>query len=264
MDMNQKKWLIVCDIDGTLLFEHLNHPGLKQFNDFIESNRDSIILALNSGRNLQSLRQAVEEGPIVRPDFMICSLGTEIYSDGEFETEIPIWGRRMRKSWNREAIREKLEELPYLQEQEEVNQRPSKLSYIVLDNAHLVSRIKKHLGPLSKKIKIIPSHEIYLDIMPYFAGKGEAVKYLAKLLKISGKRIITAGDSGNDLDMLACGFKSIVVSNHTVELYDFPATKRMYYSSFPASLGVLDGFAHHKVFSDSARLFFRQHEGTEE
>jgi sucrose-phosphate synthase len=58
-------------------------------------------------------------------------------------------------------------------------------------------------------------------------------------------KIITAGNSGNDLDMLKGKANGIVVSNYSAELEELKKVKSVFFSRMPLAKGVLDGIQHY-------------------
>ena len=87
--MNDKSCLLVCDIDGTLLLPERGNPGLAEFARFVEDNRGILTLALNSGRSLGDIAAVAESGPIPRPDWVMCDVGTSLLSGFTPDTKIP-------------------------------------------------------------------------------------------------------------------------------------------------------------------------------
>ena len=62
------------------------------------------------------------------------------------------------------------------------------------------------------------SHGKYIDILPHRASKGRALRYLTGKWNTPLDRVVTAGDSGNDRDMLTGQTAGIAVGNHDPEL----------------------------------------------
>jgi sucrose-phosphate synthase len=85
----------------------------------------------------------------------------------------------------------------------------------------------------------------YLDLLPFRASKGSAVRYLSYKWKMPLEHFITAGNSGNDKDMLKGKTKAIVVSNYSSELEDLRKNKSIYFTKHPMARGVLEGINFH-------------------
>jgi sucrose-phosphate synthase len=86
-----------------------------------------------------------------------------------------------------------------------------------------------------------------LDILPLHASKGQAVRYLAFRWGIPLDHFITAGDSGNDRDMLVGDMLGIVVGNHGPELAPLRGRSRVYFANRPHAWGILEGIRHYQV-----------------
>jgi sucrose-phosphate synthase len=59
------------------------------------------------------------------------------------------------------------------------------------------------------------------------------------------KHFITAGNSGNDKDMLTGKAKAIVVANYSAELEELRKNKSIYFTKHPTAKGVLEGIHFH-------------------
>jgi sucrose-phosphate synthase len=242
--MIKKEWLIVCDIDGTLLLPGSGNPGLEEFSRFIEDHRDTVVFVLNSGRSLDEIAQVAECGPIPRPDWMVCSVGTELYSGFTPDTADRGWEGIMARDWPREEIRRALAGCPGIIEQEAWLQHAAKLSYYFeAPVADVHPEIIRRTGSWQENFKKIVCFDHYLDFLPSWGGKGASIKYLADKYEIDADHIVTAGHSVHDRDMLDRGYASILVSNHAADLADLVGKEGVFLSSRPAASGVLEGLA---------------------
>lgn len=247
-DASLSPWLFSCDIDGTLLLPERGNPGLAELNRALDGAGNGIVFALNSGRDLADIALACAEGPIHRPDWIISSVGTELHSGFGEDSADGGWTRVMARDWGRAGIRAALSSYPGLAEQESHHQHPAKLSYYLQAlAAEALPEIKRLLAPWGASCKVVESMGYFLDVMPPWGGKGSAVAYLANKLGIPDDRIVVAGDSGNDRDMLARGWRSIVVANRTADLDDLSGVPLAFMASAEGALGVLEGLRHFGV-----------------
>ncbi len=95
------------------------------------------------------------------------------------------------------------------------------------------------------RAKILLTENKYLDFLPFRASKGSAVRYLSYKWKAPLENFITAGNSGNDIDMLKGKIKGIVVANYSPELEELKKIKSVYFAKNILSAGVLEGIHHH-------------------
>lgn len=114
-----------------------------------------------------------------------------------------------------------MKELSYLQLQEPEHQNTFKVSYYTpedIDEKIVQNEITQRLLRLQISTTISISinhidHFGYLDVLPASATKRHALQYLEKYFNLNTENIIYAGDSGNDIEPLTFGYKSIVVKN---------------------------------------------------
>jgi hydroxymethylpyrimidine pyrophosphatase-like HAD family hydrolase len=70
------------------------------------------------------------------------------------------------------------------------------------------------------------------------------VRFLQAELGLPADRVVVAGDSGNDREMFAAGFRGILPSNALDELKAAAVEPWHYRSPLPFALGVVDGLRH--------------------
>lgn len=93
---------------------------------------------------------------------------------------------------------------------------------------------------------VIFSHGSYIDVLPHRASKGKAIRYISNKWSIPMDTIVTAGDSGNDADMLRGRTAAIVVGNHSEELANLKrAGTRIYFAKGHCAAGILEGLKHY-------------------
>lgn len=236
---------IICDIDGTLV-EGENTEGLDELKSWIEAHKEKIVFGIASGRNKKITREAFTKYNFPHPDIMICSAGSEIYytdkfiPDNGFESHIDY-------QWKRKELEKVLSRFPGIRLQEPPAQWRFKLSYYVDENFNGddVANLYKYLDDNKLRAKILLTENHYLDLLPFRASKGNALRYLSYKWKVPLPQFITAGNSGNDIDMLRGKTKGIVVLNYSPELEPLRKNKDIYFSKFPLSKGVLDGITHY-------------------
>lgn len=242
--------LLVCDIDGTLFLPEQGSPGLEAFNRFVGEHRGRVIFAVNTGRSLPGIAAVAENGPLARPEWLIANVGSELYNGFAPETLDEEWCRLTRRDWPRERCRILLAGCPGLADQEPENQGPGKLSYYFRQPPEQVlPEVRRRLGDLAAMVKITDCLGIYLDITPLHGGKGAATAFLARRLGIPENRVIVAGDSGNDRDMLTGPWRGIVPANYSDDLADLAGETHLYFASGTGAEGVMEGLLALKEFS---------------
>lgn len=235
------KTVIISDLDGTLV-DGNNKTGLAELRQWIDANKHRVVFGIATGRNKHITQQALADYELPAPDIIICSAGSEIYYTDQF---IPDngWESHIDFQWKKQELQTELGKFPGIRMQEAAAQWQYKLSYYV-DNSFSeddMANLHKFLDDKKLRTKILLTENRFLDFLPFRASKGSAVRYLSYKWKIPLENIITAGNSGNDIDMLKGKTRGIVVANYSAELEELKKSKSVYFSNSVLSLGVLDG-----------------------
>ena len=235
--------MIVSDIDYTLLGDG---DALSNFKKTLKQMPQNIGFGVATGRVVESAIEAIKKNKISMPDFFITSVGSEIYYKRKDELVYSTgWDAHISHLWNRDRIVELLSQFGFLKYQEKQNQRKFKISYYTPDNPKNINKVKQLL--IDKKIKcsFIFSHGQFLDILPYRASKGKAIRYLAYRWNIPFEKVLVAGDSGNDMEMLKGDLLGVVVANYSPELENLKGSRRIYFSDKKFAAGIIDGINHY-------------------
>ena len=239
------KHFIISDLDGTLV-DGEKSDGLKEFKEWIVANKDKVVFGVASGRNKEITEQAFKTYDMPDPDILICSAGSEIYytekfiQDNGYESYIDY-------QWKRNELQNALSKFPGIRLQEPAAQWRFKLSYYVDDDFSEddLADLYKFLDDRKLRVKMLLTENHFLDLLPFRASKGSAVRYLSYKWKVDIANFITAGNSGNDIDMLKGKAKGIVVANYSRELEDLRKNKLIYFTKEPLARGVLEGIKYH-------------------
>ena len=235
--------MIVTDIDHTLLGDE---TALSKFVAMIENIDYNICFAVATGRTIDSAYKVLEKNGIPYPDIIISSVGSEIYYN--FRGKLIYskgWHAHLDNQWKRNKIVKLLSGFKYLEYQEEENQREFKISYYTSKIPGYIDKVKNVLIRNKIKADVIFSHEQYLDVLPYRASKGKAIRYLAYRWNIPFENILVAGDSGNDTEMLKGELLGVVVANYSKELEMLRGQKRIYFAKRKYAAGIIDGIEYY-------------------
>jgi sucrose-phosphate synthase len=216
---------------------------------YLETQKDHLAFGVATGRGIESASNVLSGYDLPYLDLIISSVGSEIHYAG-FDRYDNGWDTHISRDWKPEKIRKVMEGLDYVELQTgSETQGKFKVSYFLkegYDAEHYIPLIHNALSDKKLSYHLIFSHGSYIDILPYRAGKGKAIRYLANKWNIPAKKIITAGNSGNDADMLTGMLNGIVVGNHTEELNRLEKSSRVYFSSQDYADGILDGLKHYQ------------------
>jgi len=202
----------------------IEYPGaLKRFAAFCRL--PEVMLTYVTGRHLASVLLAIENYRLPKPDFIISDVGSKIYrfNDQQWQ-ELIVWEQKINQDWrgkNHQQIKQMFEDIVELQCQEIEKQNTYKLSYYLplpADYVNIIQQMKVRLEAENIDASLIwsvdePSNIGMLDVLPKNATKLHAIEFLRQLQGHSLNELIFAGDSGNDLNVLASEIPSVLVAN---------------------------------------------------
>ncbi len=234
--------VLATDLDGTFLegpFQVKKDLYPKLFHL-----RDNIMLIYVTGRPVESVQELCLSRQLPPAHYVIGDHGTHIVEGTHFKP-ISNLQESIIKKWNNGTpfLKKLLQKEPGIQLQP-LNP-PYRLAYYYAP--HLLKN--ETLDKITQAgFDYVLSSEQYLDILPKGVGKGTSLLNLLSEIRISSARVITSGDSLNDLSLFETGLKSIAVSNSEPKLIDkIKSLPNVFFSSFPGILGVLDGLRHWKA-----------------
>jgi sucrose-phosphate synthase len=234
-------YLMITDIDNTLVGDNASMLHLLKL---LEQYKESIAWGVATGRSLELTIEAMTEYDIPVPDILICSVGTEIYYGPDLRMD-KGWQQHISDKWKPEQIKATLQELDFLSSQEAEGQRAHKISYYMEDKPDYLAEVHRRLWEEKLPCEVIYSHGQFLDILPKRASKGKAIKYLKYKYEFPSSKVMVAGDSGNDEDMIRGNDNGLVVGNHSEELEKLRGKARIYFSSKTYAAGIIDGLVHY-------------------
>lgn len=237
---------IFSDIDQSLLG---NAEGLQQFLHCLRSQRKQVFFGVATGRRLDSALAILKKNGIPTPDVLITSLGTEIYYAPHIKADT-AWARHIDYHWNPKAIRRVLADVPGLTLQPSTEQSRFKISYHYDANrAPSPEELNALLRQEDQGVNANLSFGQFFDIVPARASKGLALRYFAQHWNIPLERILVAGGSGADEDMMHGNTLAVVVANrHREELSQLYEAERIYFAQQPHALGIVEAIDHYDFF----------------
>jgi sucrose-phosphate synthase len=239
---------LITDIDNTLIGE--DNAQLEILVALLKRNRDRLGFGVATGRTGDSARQILEKYDIPEPDVFICSVGSALFYGSSREPG-PGWASHIAKRWNREKIVSLLKKFDFLEYQEEDAQRRFKASYYMKPGKDRLALIHNLLLQHRCRYNLIYSHDRYLDILPYRASKGKAIRYLSYKWDIPLINFLVCGDSGNDEEMLRGEPRAVVVANFSHELESLKGSRNVYFASACCSGGIIEGLHHYRFIDET-------------
>lgn len=230
--------MLVCDIDNTLLG---NKEGVRRFAQW-RRGQAGLVLGIASGRSFHSAQAILAADGISTPAFIVSSVGTVIHCYNGRKRRFVCdtqWERLIDRDWERERLLAAIRPLG-LRIQGPLEQLTHKLSYFI-DTKADAGKVRAAIAKAGLCANVVVSHGRYLDILPSAASKGAAIDYLRRRLGIEHDEVIVAGDSGNDVSMLAWSLKPIIVANHRDRIVDLPELSHSYVARAGHAAGVIEG-----------------------
>lgn len=222
---------ICTDLDRTLL-PNGSQPESAGARERFRSvaQRSETRIAYVTGRDQELASEAIATYDLPRPDYLVGDVGTSIYTTAGGEWRLDVdWHAEIGKSWASSA-REDLERLfvdiDDLRLQPGENQNTYKLSYYTpadVDVPRLITRLERRVEGEGVEVSLVWSRDEsvecgLLDVLPDRATKQHAVEFLMGKAGFSLQNTLFAGDSGNDLPVLASRIHSVLVANAADEV----------------------------------------------
>jgi sucrose-phosphate synthase len=247
---------LFTDIDHTLIGE--DNRELDTLLALLKEHRRCIGFGVASGRSIESVKAILKKHAVPTPDIIVASVGSEIYY-GPRHQYGQGWAAHIGKRWNRKKIVKLLEEFDFLGYQDEDGaQRPFKISYYMTPAKDRLSLVHNRLLQHKCRYNLIYSHDKYLDILPYRASKGKAIRYISYKWEIPLRHFLVCGDSGNDEEMLRGEPLAVVVGNYSQELRALKGSRNVFFARRACTGGILEGLQRYN-FLTKAQGYCREH-----
>ncbi len=243
-------YFIFANIDNTLVGDSNEH--LSELLTLLEENREHIGFGLATGRTIESAKGFLEKHGIALPDVLVTSVGAEIYYGKNLHSGRG-WETHISAKWNREKIVALLKDFPFLKYQKADVQRRFNISYEIEPAKDRLAMIHERLLKNQCRYNLIYTQDRYVDILPYRASKGKAIRYLSYKWEIPLKNFLVCGDSGNDEEMLRGEPRGVVVGNYSPELKKLKGIRGIYFANQNYSAGILEGIKRYQFIKKSSQ-----------
>ena len=234
--------LLLSDIDNTLT----GCPtGAHRLARYLARHLATTRFGVATGRSLVEARRLLLEWGLPEPDVIVASVGTEIYwRDGNDFVCDAAFGDTIGSGWSASAIEAALENVRDLAPQPAIEQRAFKRSYFA-ERPGIAAEVERALADADLAARVVHSHGRLLDVLPVRAGKGNAMLHVSRVLGLPCERVVAAGDSGNDADMLTACPGAVLVANYDTDLSEVALLDHVYRARRPHAAGVLEGLLWH-------------------
>lgn len=229
--------LLATDLDGTLVGDK---SSLKALLDFYDSHTYKVSLIYITGRYYESALSLIKEEGLPVPQVLITDVGTGIYIGEPLEAD-PEWAEQLEQAWMPEKVDAIASGISGLVSQE--LPITNRCSYFASDPA-VVEAFRSELDGAEIPYKLIYSGGRDVDILPPGSGKGQALQYILDKYQLSEAKLLVAGDSGNDIEMLTMGFPSVIVGNAQPELLAQAEHPSIYRAKQKFAGGIQEAWSH--------------------
>ncbi|MDH5648894.1 MAG: HAD-IIB family hydrolase [Gammaproteobacteria bacterium] len=238
--------VIFSDLDQSLIGDE---KSLARFVDLIKGNSRCTSFGIATGRRLDSALKLLRAYNVPHPHVLITSLGTEIYYAPDL-TKDAVWEEHIDHLWNPKAVQRVLSDVSGIALQPKEEQSKFKLSYYYdSSKAPEAHEINQLLLQNDQTVNVVLSFGQYLDVTPVRASKGLALRWVADQWDIPLDRILAAGGSGADEDMMRGNTLAVVVANrHHEELSGLEDIERIYFANKPYAEGIMEAIRHYDFF----------------
>jgi sucrose-phosphate synthase len=241
-------YFIITDIDNTLIGE--DNSQLDALLKIVQDNRATIGFGVATGRTSESAREILKQYDVPKPDVLISSVGSAIFYGGD-KNPGRGWPAHISYKWQRGKIETLLRQFPFLQMQEQEAQRKFKISYYMNPSKDRLAQIHNCLLTHKCRYTLIYSHNEFLDILPFRASKGKAIRYLSYKWEIPLKNFMVCGDSGNDEEMLRGEPRAVVVGNYSHELEALRGSRNVYFAKAHCAGAIIEGLKRYRFIEAS-------------
>lgn len=243
---NTPRFTLATDLDGTFLGG--SEYDRRRLYTWIEANRADVGLIFVTGRDPDFIEDLCAGG-VPRPDYVIGDVGTTIARMGpgpfrpiaELEAEIAArWGDAGAR------VRAALEGHPGLRLQ------PTAFRYRVsYDMDPTLFDPSAHERVAALGLESLVSADRFFDVLPRGVSKGPSLRRLVVHLGLDPSAVLAAGDTLNDLSMLAEGFPAVAVGGSEQALLDaLPERENLHRARAIGAAGIIEAILALRLFPD--------------
>lgn len=229
---------VVADLDQALIGDD---ESLKRLCALLRKERKTCAFGIATGRPLESALRVIRRHGIPAPDILITALGSEIHYGRELKLD-DWWESHIDHQWTPRKVRRVMAKLDGVELQPKEQQSSFKVSYFYdPEKAPKIEDIQTLFYQAELPVNIILSFGHFLDVVPARASKGLALRYAAHQLSISLDRILVAGGSGSDVDMMRGNTLAVIVADrHDDELATLTELDRVFVPNAKHAGGILE------------------------
>ncbi|MFM8937324.1 MAG: HAD family hydrolase [Vulcanococcus sp.] len=231
--------VLVTDLDGTLL----GGPTVerRRFYRWLAQQRQRVLHVFCTGRDLSSIARVLQEDEpigLAAPHLVIGDVGCTV-ACGRSLLPLPLAVDPIEARWRplEARLAALLEGQPGLELQPVSSNR--RLAYYVdleLFDQGLIPQLE------AEGVHCLLSDNRYFDVLPAGVNKGTTLLELLAWLEVDAARVVTAGDTLNDLAMFETGLPGVMVGNAEAALVaQLPRLPSVYRARGDGCAGISEG-----------------------
>jgi HAD superfamily hydrolase (TIGR01484 family) len=243
--ISDRTFVLATDLDGTFLGG--SEAAREALYRWIEARRDSVGLIFVTGRDPEFIVSLTRGTPIPTPDYVVGDVGTTIAhvtDEGHCEP-IPHLEHEIAALWDDGSVMVRAA----LADMAGLTLQPTEFRYRVsydMDPAVLDPEAKPRIEAMGYDVLI--SADRYFDVLPRGVSKGPSLRRLVAHLDIDEPRVLCAGDTLNDLSMLACGLPAVAVGNSEAGLLEaLPEAPHIHRAQGHGAAGIVEAIAEFRL-----------------
>lgn len=244
--------LLSFDIDNTLIDFHTYKSNFRKI--WEKYKPKDVFLTYNTGRLIDDVLNLIDTGILPKPDYIISGVGTHIYNYNEKKV-VKEFNDVLDDGWDLKSVENIIQNISHpISEQPTRFQHAYKRSYFFHNaSLELITSVEEDFANANMDINVVYSGDKFLDILPKFANKGNALQWLLKKIDLKSNEVLVAGDSGNDSAMFDVkDVKGVVVVNAHEELYQYTKHRKVYHSEKEQGDGIIEGLIYYSVLPEDA------------
>ncbi|MBK9071939.1 MAG: glucosylglycerol-phosphate synthase [Myxococcales bacterium] len=238
--------MLATDLDGTFLG---GSPAERErLYALLRRHRHEVVIIYITGRGLEGVMPLLAMPELPQPDLIICDVGATVVYGKDLQPLQPLQNEIEQQWPGTHAVRRAFDAFAGLHRQHVPQER--RCSYYA--NA---ADINEALYTRAHELDcdLVFSAGRYLDILPRGINKGTTLDAVVAHLGLPANRVLTAGDTLNDLALLQTTYRGVVVGNAEPSLIAAlpPDQQRLYHARHEGAGGILEALRYFDLVSEA-------------
>ncbi len=236
--------VFATDLDDTIVDDSAGESLFRAAWESLEPERRPL-LVYNTGRSVADVQWLVLERRLPAAEFIIGGVGTEFHDplDTRATEEFRV---NISDGWDRDAVSRVVDQntTAHLQPPEFCNSHKLSWHWPRATKAEIF-RLEYRLREAGLNVTVGYTSDIFLDVLPRRAGKGNALAWLSRRIGVPLENVLVAGAGGNNASMFTLpGVRGILVGNVSRDLLANLGRRGFFLTAEKKTAGVCAGLEH--------------------